>query len=584
MELIGGQYWKIVVMLLVFMGTQTHARFDLRRQGLLRQSSSKSNISEAFWDDVSPTVPQVFFEVTRPIRIPNEKPCSVLLLDHEFGYTYGKPPVVVEYTPPANCYNKWSKVIMEWKATCKGKQFDRIAGVWLSGVEILRTCSAEPTPTGIEWTIQKDITKYSSLLQTPQSLVVELNNVVDSTYTGVYHVNITFHFYEDQGKEDSKSSGAADLILPISLPSSQNGGYWYKIQNASDVQSKSLQIPPNAYKAVLEIFVSFHSSDEFWYANPPNVYIDANNLTDTPGNGPFREVMALIDGMVVGAVWPFPVIYTGGINPLFWRPVIGIGAFDLPSYDLEVTPFMGKVLDGKEHTFSLSVTNALSVWFIDANLHLWLDEKSVMTRGKLVEYEAPTYQSSLVSNFKHLDGSFHTYAKRKISYCGWVGSSYGNLTTHFSQEFKYENLMTFHNSGTVQIVHQRIQTNSWVVVETPTEVVLSAKLYSYFPMYVYSADVDQGNGTLLETANISNAFNMDISIVAPTGSFFSTLNNTQDAQGFIYVKGNLVSSGLGSTQQTYKYRSTKGCYSRTVSVSNYTFLSDYVDNFCGDTA
>jgi hypothetical protein len=108
-------------------------------------------------------------------------------------------------------------VVMEWKATCKGRQFDRIAGVWLSGVEILRTCTAEPTARGIEWIILKDITKYSSLLDKPQTLEVKLNNVVDKTYTGVYHVNITFHFYGDYGKEGLDNPGFADLILPISL-------------------------------------------------------------------------------------------------------------------------------------------------------------------------------------------------------------------------------------------------------------------------------------------------------------------------------------------------------------------------------
>jgi len=143
--------------------------------------------------------------------------------------------------------------------------------MWLSGVEILHTCSAEPTTKGIEWIILKDITKYSSLLDKPQILEVKLNNVVDQTYTGVFHVNITFHFYGDDGKEGLDNPAHAHLILPISLPSSEIGGSWFQIENSSDVQSKSLQLPPNAYRAVLEIFVSFHSDDEFWYSNPPNV-------------------------------------------------------------------------------------------------------------------------------------------------------------------------------------------------------------------------------------------------------------------------------------------------------------------------
>ena len=149
-----------------------------------------------------------------------------------------------------------------------------------------------------------------------------------------------------------------------------NDGLWLLIQNSTDAQSKQVLIPTNTYRAVLEVFVSFHSDDEFWYANPPNDYITENNITGLPGNGAFREVVVSLDDSVIGAVWPFPVIYTGGINPLLWRPITGIGSFDLPSYDIEVTPFLGKILDGKPHEFGFQVTDALDVWFVDANLRL----------------------------------------------------------------------------------------------------------------------------------------------------------------------------------------------------------------------
>ncbi|RVW42995.1 Peptide-N4-(N-acetyl-beta-glucosaminyl)asparagine amidase A [Vitis vinifera] len=37
------------------------------------------------------TPPIRFFEVTKPIKVPKTKPCSSLVLQHDFGYTYGKP-------------------------------------------------------------------------------------------------------------------------------------------------------------------------------------------------------------------------------------------------------------------------------------------------------------------------------------------------------------------------------------------------------------------------------------------------------------------------------------------------------------
>ncbi|VAH94681.1 unnamed protein product [Triticum turgidum subsp. durum] len=101
-------------------------------------------------------------------------------------------------------------------------------------------------------------------------------------------------------------------------------------------------------------------------------------------NGPFREVTARVDGVLAGSVCPFPVIYPGGIYPLLWRPIAPIGSFNLPTYDIELTPFLGKLLDGKAHEFAFAVTNAMDVWYIDANLHLWLDPRGTATTAGLV--------------------------------------------------------------------------------------------------------------------------------------------------------------------------------------------------------
>ncbi|PHT76604.1 hypothetical protein T459_20126 [Capsicum annuum] len=84
----------------------------------------------------------------------------------------------------------------------------------------------------------------------------------------------------------------------------------------------------------MEVYVSFHENDESWYGNSVNEYVSLNNLS-VPGNGAFREVVVSLDEMVVGVVWPFTVIYTGGANPLFWKPITGIGSFDLYLYDID---------------------------------------------------------------------------------------------------------------------------------------------------------------------------------------------------------------------------------------------------------
>ncbi|KAF7822632.1 peptide-N4-(N-acetyl-beta-glucosaminyl)asparagine amidase A [Senna tora] len=560
-----------------------HKSNQLFRSQLFDQSTSSND-----------TPPTLYFEVTKSITLPSTKPCSYHILHHDFGYTYAKPPVLADYTPPSHCpFQDFSKIVLQWKATCKGRQFDRIFGVWLGGVELLRSCTAEPRASGTVWTVEKDITRYYSLLMKDNTLAVYLGNLVDSTYTGVYHVDISIHFYPVEkalGDFESRSQnlalgygGPADLILPISRDLPLNDGLWFEIENSTDVGSKEFKIPQNAYRAVLEVYVSFHENDEFWYTNPPDEYLAANNLTNSPGNGPFREVVITLDGDTVGAIWPFTVIYTGGVNPLLWRPITGIGSFDLPSYDIEITPFLGKILDGDAHSLGFSVTNALNVWYIDANLHLWLDEKSSQTEGELLSYNGKPLVESLVSDFVGLNGNFWTSARRSILSSGWVRSSHGNITTSFVQDLSYNNSMAFGKDGSMQIVEQIILFNDTIHAKPPSPSPSSYfidETHRKFSIHLYSDEVDQPNGTYLAVANLTLGFEESKSKSKEFGFSNSSLKNVQNGQGIMVVKNNLVISGLGSTQQDYEYKGTEFCYFRNVSSSNYTILYDKVENSC----
>ncbi|XP_060209261.1 peptide-N4-(N-acetyl-beta-glucosaminyl)asparagine amidase A-like [Lycium barbarum] len=557
---------------------------SLFRSHLTTQLDSSSNNN----NNATPTT---FFEVTKPINLPKTKPFTYLILQHDFGYTYGKPPVLANYTPPSNFPNgKFSKIVLEWKATCKGRQFDRIFGVWLSGVEILRSCTAEPRSNGIIWTVKKDITRYYSLLMTNQELAVYMGNLVDSTYTGVYHVKLFIHFYpvEEIYSDGQKNleyfqkafDNGADLILPISRNMPLNDGLWFEIENSTDVVSKEFKISQNAYRAVLEIYVSFHENDEFWYSNPPNDYIRANNLTGTPGNGAFREVVVSVDDLVVGSVWPFTVIYTGGVNPLLWRPISGIGSFDLPSYGIEITPLLGKILDGNEHKISFSVTNALNVWYIDANLHLWLDEKSIKTEGVLLKYNSLPLSFSLVTNFTGIDGSFLTNASRSITLTGWVKSSYGNITTKSAQGLSYSNYMVAGNEGNLQLVDQIIHFNDTVDFMMASSSVKSLESFKKFTLFLYSDNVDKEDESYASISNVTLGFHDQRVKTSKYGSLASSIENMQKAQGYMLVKGRLVVSGIGSTQQVYKYKDNECLYSRNISSSNYTILRDKVSDSC----
>ncbi|KAH7862481.1 hypothetical protein Vadar_005459 [Vaccinium darrowii] len=526
---------------------------------ILKKTNFRPGLISDSATDLTQTQITTDFEVTRPIKLPKTKPCSYLLLQHDFGYTFGSPPVLANYTPPSNCPSQnFARIVLQWEATCKGSQFDRIFGVWLGGVELLRSCTAEPTATGIVWTVKKDITRYYSLLRSNQTLAVYLGNLVNNIFTGVYHVKIKVHFYPaevNSGNSVSGNSSWADLVLPISRNLPLLDGLWFEIQSSTDVESKQFVIPQNAYRAVLEVYVSFHENDEFWYTNVPN------NSSAT--SGPFREVVVSLDGTEVGAVWPFTVIYTGGINPLLWIPITGIGSFDLPSYDIEITPFLGTILDGKTHEFGFSVTNALNVWLVDANLHVWLDKKSVKTEGQLLTRYVLPAVVTLVSNYTGVNGSFLTTANKSVSSVGWVTSSYGNITTNSTQRFDFSNFMTLEESGNLQIINQLINYNDSVGATLPSSLFFSIKTSKRFPLYLYSDVVDKGNGTVNWVTNLTLGYNEQKA--GDFGLFVASLKNLQNGQGVMLVNGNAVVGGTGNIQQAYKYESygdSKFCYFR----------------------
>ncbi|GMJ11405.1 hypothetical protein like AT3G14920 [Hibiscus trionum] len=583
--------------LLLFLCHLIFSRANLHKsKNMILRSNHRSQLNENTvpFNENSPTV---YFEVTKPIKLPNTKPCSYNVLYHDFGFTYGRPPVVANYTPLA-CYSrKFSKIVLEWKATCKGIQFDRIFGVWLSGVELLRGCTAEPTPDEIVWTVEKDVTRYHSLLlkNNTQPLAVFLGNIVDQTYTGVYHVNLTFHFYPAEchvTKDDEKKIGTnnltsnyhskADLILPISRDQPLNDGLWFQVRDSNDTKSKQFRVPPNVYRAVLEVYVSFHENDEFWYGNYQNDYIDANNLIDTPGNGPFREVVVNLDGEVVGAVWPFTVIYTGGINPSFWSPITGISSFDLPSYDIEITPYLGNMLDGKLHTLGFSVTNALNVWFIDANLHLWLDSKSAKTEGKLVKCSNNAVTVNEESDFKELNGKFLTSSKRFISSTGWIKSSHGNVTTHSIQDFGYNNSMQIAKDGDFQVVNQTIHFNNRVYRKLPFHYVHAEESFKTFLFSFYADFTVQGERSFSFVRNLTLGFNENKYKNVGFDSIIGFLRNIQKAQSVLAVEDGTTRNRSQGTKQVYGYHGSGLCYSRNISSSNSLIDYDEVMKLCDD--
>ncbi|PHU14401.1 hypothetical protein BC332_15606 [Capsicum chinense] len=563
--------------------------FHFTKHGLRQNTSSQS---------------QQYLEITRPLPFANLAPsCTFHILTHDFGNTMGLPPVSASYSPPANC--SWTHVALQFNASSKGAQYDRIAAVWLGGAEILRTSTADPTNEGIFWTVSKDVTRYCSILVNQNiSLYVMLENLVNDIYTGVYQVNISFLYYDVKKRDVSLSSyldsnrklklknevlvnnlrseyeQPADLILPISGNGSE--GFWFRILNESELHGQRVIIPKNTYKAVIEIYVSSHGYDEFWYSNPPDSYIQMNNLTTKRGHGAYREVLVNIDENLVGSLVPFPVIFTGGINPMYWEPLVSIGAFDLPSYNIDLTPYLGLLLDGEAHFLGFGVNDSIPFWLVDANLHLWVDNNCALpckVHTKALAFRTPKFKIKRSSSFLGLDGSVEVEMKRKSEMSFWVNSTAGYLTTIIKRELKFKSKINFYLNGTEKNIKQKVKEEIEVRVLSDSGGTISqTKVKRKFPLTIISKTLaSRENGTTLMLSDLDHEWKEK---KKSDGGSSSSLTNRQHCNGWMVVQDHNVIHGGATTQQTYSYSDDVDCYSRIISAANGKLVNDTANSLC----
>ena len=150
-------------------------------------------------------------------------------------------------------------------------------------------------------------------------------------------------------------------MIPISARQSTNTSHWvssFTLPGQRAVNTLPAgSIPLNTRRAVFSVSANGQASEEFWWSAVPQSGVYTFNETAGPLTGwsPFREVQVLIDGQLAGVQWPFPVIFTGGVVPSLHRPVAGVDAFDLKEGEVDITPFLGRLCDGGEHTFEVRV-------------------------------------------------------------------------------------------------------------------------------------------------------------------------------------------------------------------------------------
>ncbi|MFI0808719.1 peptide-N4-asparagine amidase [Streptomyces echinatus] len=337
---------------------------------------------------------------------PHTRSCQVTLADAQFrDFT----PYRGGYTPPEGCGDHWSKVVLRLDGKVKGRQYDRLGYLHVGGVEVLRTSTPEPSPDGIEWHVEKDVTRYSDTFRAARDVEMLIGNVVDDTYTGVIDVHVTLTFYAGR-----PGSPAPDRVLTL----------------ADTSAGTTLTTPRNSERIVAEVYAtgSGGGCEEFWYLT----VADPASYSCKADRGPYREVQISVDGKLAGIAAPFPNVWTGGwSNPFLWYVLPAPRAFDVRPVEYDLTPFAGLLNDGRPHRVEVSVVGVpagQSGWSTPVNVLVWQDAHRARVTGALAGIKATDLANSSV----YTPGSedrVRTEAGHRFTVSGYLDTSHGRVTT-----------------------------------------------------------------------------------------------------------------------------------------------------------
>ncbi|MDF2272801.1 peptide-N4-asparagine amidase A [Streptomyces coacervatus] len=354
-----------------------------------------------------------------PVSTPHTKSCTVTVAQAQFkDFT----PYSGTYTPPNDCGTpgSWSKVVLRMDGSVAGRQYDRLGYLDIGGVQVLRTSTPEPSPQGIDWHVEKDVTEYSKTLSSPQAVDMLIGNVVNDTYTGVLDVKVTLTFYAPAPASQPGGHHTADTpdqVIPLSDGDSVTSG-------------AKLTTPRNSERILAEVYAtgSGGGCEEFWYTA---VTSSASYSCKGGDDGPYREVQVSIDRRVAGIASPFPNVWTGGWSPYLWSVIPAPRAFDVRPLTFDLTPFAGELNDGRAHTVDVSVVGVpagQTGWSAPTNILVWQDAHRAVVTGAVTAYasDAPAVGNT------YQDGSLRTLVtdgSHRLKVSGYVDTSHGRVTT-----------------------------------------------------------------------------------------------------------------------------------------------------------
>ena len=489
-------------------------------------------------------------------------------LFHDVTFTdYSSHPF--QFVPPPGGKRRWARIVLagDFYVTA-GRQYDRTGEISVGHTNIFFGTTAEPSD-GVSpaWHVERDVTDYAALFEKPQPGQVQIGNIVNAALTGVIHGTVSLLFYPAADKQPALNT--PDLVLP--LPAGGNGEK--ALSSPADTLTQTYTLPANITRAYLDLITQSQGSDEFWYLSVPNAL---TGKLQSGGGTAFREAEITVDGTPAGVAPVFPWIYTGGIDPGWWRPIPAVQTLNLVPYRVDLTPFAGLLSNGKPHTVGVRVYNNANFFQVAGALLIFRDPVLRKVRGGIIKNTLaanprPAVQAPLTEAGGEVRGPVSVTSHRQFTIAGYVLTSAGKVVTTLTQTADFSSVQQFDVSAKrdLQDVRQVSALTSSVQTRSPRSVVIRQDRFTY-PLALTTRRRTNPDGTATQTSSVEQGFRT-LHQTRRNGRIVSF----QRISDIVHPSSTRISDVSGKTikrshrsTQTYTETGPHGSYTRTLTAKD----------------
>eukprot|EP00898_Chlorokybus_atmophyticus_P000167 jgi/Chlat1/1150/Chrsp112S01624 len=264
-----------------------------------------------------------------------------------------------------DCPTRWSRIKLALSMQTEDVEgYQRAVGVFIKGVEVMRVRMEWTNTNKTYFRAEADVTKYASIFRSTSPLPITIGfDSPPTSNSSARNVTAECTFYGTSSHFPAAALGSTfvpDVVVPI-VYDATTGKRWGEPNLSTRVANAD--IPPNPFKAQIEVYASRPPEDE------------SSIIT-------FGQVVVFINNNAVGHAY--------APNVEFTHTAV------IPTFTLLAGPFVGVLAEPRAHNFSFRSPESTKV-LVGANLLVWLAKGVASTSGQLIlAHHTPLFDKTLV--------------------------------------------------------------------------------------------------------------------------------------------------------------------------------------------